>query len=176
MPSGASDSRAHQAETLTTIAHEIAISTEVGDLLTDLSSSVSSSPAQSNDRRLVEVGLDDFKKASRLSPNLVGRLARAISLAKDTWKEARDKNDFDKFAPHLSNLIELNKEKAEARGYDEHIYDALLDEYEPDLTVKTLDGIFTPLRTELVDLVDKIAGATPVDDSVLKLYFCIKAS
>ncbi|NND70364.1 MAG: carboxypeptidase M32 [Rhodothermales bacterium] len=168
MPPGSGNARAHQSTTLETLAHEIATSNELGDLLHSLHDYALEQPEHSNDRRLIEVGLEDYEKNSKLSPELVGKIAGAVSRAKDAWRDARAENNFKAFAPHLTDLIELNREKAEAFGYSEHLYDALLDEYEPGLTAGRLDSIFDPLRSELVSLVDTIADAPEVDTSILR--------
>ena len=52
--------------------------------------------------------------------------------------------------------MSLIKEKAESIGYDENIYDALLDEYEPDATVASISQVFSGLRNDLVPFVEKI--------------------
>ncbi len=171
MPAQAGTSRAHQVTTLTTMAHELATSTEVGNLLSKLAQDVASLPPLHDDRKLVEVGLEDFEKSSRLSSALVGRIASAVSLAKDSWREARQNNDFEKFLPNLQELVDLNSEKAEALGYDDHIYDALLDEYEPDLKTSSLNNIFSRLREELVGLVARIADADTIDNSVVRRHY-----
>ena len=171
MPHGAGRSRANQVATLTTMAHELATGDKVGSLLNKLEDHVESLPEMSDDRKLVEVGLEDFEKASKLSADLVGRIARAISLAKDAWRDARQNNDFSSFAPHLTELIDLNSEKANAHGFDDHIYDALLDEYEPGLATRTLNEIFGSLRSELVTLVGRIRDAEQIDNSVLRRHF-----
>ena len=41
-------------------------------------------------------------------------------------------NDFPSFRPLLEKTIELKRQQAEALGYPECPYDALLDEYEPE--------------------------------------------
>ena len=37
--------------------------------------------------------------------SLIARLARATSLAEVRWAEAREKNDFALFAPHLDEVL-----------------------------------------------------------------------
>lgn len=171
MPHGAGTSRAHQVATLTTMAHEIATGNRIGELLEFLGDRLDAFPEMSDNRRLIEVGKEDFAKASKLPSELVGRIAQAVSKAKDSWRDARHNNNFNSFVPHLEELVALNAEKAEARGYDDHVYDALLDEYEPGLTTQSLNDIFNQLRTALVALVNKIKDADQIDDSILRKHY-----
>jgi len=64
--------------------------------------------------------------------------------------------------------VDLNIQMAEALGYKDRIYDALLDLFEPEIKTARVTRIFDELKAELVPLVRAIAekkGA--VDDAVL---------
>ena len=61
------------------------------------------------------------------------------------WQEARLKMILLSFSlPRKS--VELNRQTAEHYGYEDNIYDALLDIYESGMTVKQLDPLFSGLR------------------------------
>lgn len=94
------------------------------------------------------------------------------SRSEAVWQEAREKADFAMFQPYLEELVTYNKKFAEYWGYEDNIYDALLHNYEPGVTTKTLDKVFSELRVALSDLVKKIeaSGAHP-DPSVLTGHF-----
>ena len=113
----------------------------------------------------------DYDKARKLPPDLVARFAMAVSRAKQAWKKARAEDRFAHFEPHLRTLIDLNVEKAEAYGYEEHIYDALLDEYEPGMKTALVTELFADLRKELVPIVEEIAERPPISDVVLHQRF-----
>ncbi|MFW5802034.1 MAG: carboxypeptidase M32, partial [Spirochaeta sp.] len=66
------------------------------------------------------------------------------------------------YAPHLKQIVDLNRRAAEYLGYEDHPYDALLDRFEQGMTVKTLDRVFGELRIKLVDLVDRIKAVPQV--------------
>lgn len=78
------------------------------------------------------------------------------SQAESVWEEAREKSDFEMFKPYLEKLVDFNIKFANYWGYDQHIYDTLLDIYEPGITVKQLDEVFPKLRTSLVNLLEKV--------------------
>lgn len=82
------------------------------------------------------------------------------SKAESVWEEAKDKADFEMFRPYLEKLVEFNKKFIDYWGLPEEAgnkYDALLDIYEPGITVEILDATFAKLRNKIVPLVRKIS-------------------
>lgn len=75
--------------------------------------------------------------------------SKVTSLAFMAWQQAKAKNDFEKFAPHLEKLVKLDQTIAKHIGYKDNPYDALLDLYEPGLTAKQCKQIFGLLTKEL---------------------------
>lgn len=171
MPDGAAEARAAQLATVQSLAHEHFTSENVGRLLEDLEPLVADLDPLSTDAALVRVVGRDFQKARKLPPDLVARFAKAVSRAKQAWKKARAEDHFAHFEPHVRTLIELNIEKAEAYGYEDHIYDALLDDYEPGMKTALVTEIFDDLRKELVPIVQEIADRPPVNDAILHQRF-----
>ncbi|MEW5826328.1 MAG: carboxypeptidase M32 [Candidatus Bipolaricaulota bacterium] len=74
----------------------------------------------------------------------------AQSQAQGAWVEARKASKFSVFEPHLKKMVDFARRVADYYGYDEHPYDALLEEFEPGMTCKKLQAIIDPLRAELV--------------------------
>ncbi|NPC92704.1 carboxypeptidase M32 [Bacillus sp. WMMC1349] len=87
------------------------------------------------------------------------------SKAESVWEEAKKASDFSLFSPYLKKLIEYNKRFITYWGYDGHPYNALLDLYEPGVTVDTLDQLFAELRKSIVPLVQKIADSPNKPDT-----------
>lgn len=83
----------------------------------------------------------------------------ARSLSEAAWEEAREKNDFKIFEPHLEKMVNFNIEFAKYYGYEENIYDALLDKYEEGMTVEKLDRIFGELKEGILDLLKYIEAS-----------------
>lgn len=171
MPDGGAEARAHQIATLRKLAHEFFTDDEVGTLLDQVEDRAAAEDPLSNDSSLVRVTRRDYDKALRIPPDLVAELARAVALAKQAWKTARQSNQFDTFAPHLQNVIELNVRKAEALGYEDRIYDALLDQYEPGMRTAEVERVFSDLRRDLVPIVHALSAQKQPDDSFLHLHF-----
>ncbi|MFP4015394.1 MAG: carboxypeptidase M32 [Halanaerobiales bacterium] len=78
------------------------------------------------------------------------------SEAQSIWEKAKNNDDFTLFQPYLEKIIKYNIEFTELWGYDDNRYNALLDNYEPGMTVKKLDNIFTELRKSIVSLLSRI--------------------
>lgn len=167
MPAGGGLARAEQLATLSKIAHEKFTTDEMGLLLEGLSAGAKSLAYDSDDAALIRVTRHDYEKARKLPVSLVAELTKTISLATEAWKKARAEDDFESFAPHLRRVLELTVQKAEAWGYEEHIYDALLDEYEPGMKSSQVAVIFKQVREAIVPLVHAIAAVPPIDDAVM---------
>ena len=75
------------------------------------------------------------------------------------WREAREKSNFKMFAPHLEKMIEIQKQIAANLGYDKHPYNALLDNFEEQLTVDDLDKIFGTLTPRIQKILKKLQNS-----------------
>ncbi|PSQ76071.1 MAG: carboxypeptidase [Bacteroidetes bacterium QH_7_62_13] len=168
MPDGGAEARAQQLSTLQSMAHERFASDETGTLLDRAADAVETDDPLDDDAALVRVTRRDYDRAARVPSSLVAELSAATSRAKQAWKQARTEDDFSLFAPHLETLVDLSVEKAEAIGYDDEPYDALLEEFEPGLSTAEVASTFEALREDLVPLVDAIADAPQLDDEVLR--------
>jgi carboxypeptidase Taq len=98
----------------------------------------------------------DWEKARRVPAELRAEMARASSIAENAWPEAKARSDFQMMLPHLERNVELTRRFAEC--YDgfpgfTRTYDALLDEYEPEMTTDQMRAVLSDLRDGLVPLV-----------------------
>ncbi len=168
MPRGGVQGRAEQLSTLLKLSHVRLTSVEVGRLLDDLEDELADAPFDSDEASIVRVTRRDYDQARKLPPELVAEAAHAGSVARPVWEKARHDADFSVFAPYLEKNVELNRRIADALGYEERPYDALLDRSEPGMTTRQLAQIFEELKQAIVPLVGDIARhADAVDDSVL---------
>jgi len=161
MPAGAEESRARQVATLRSLSHEILTSDETARMLE------SAEPASEIDKDLIRVTKKDVEKATRVPASLIARMAVASGRSKGAWQKARANDSFDTFAPHLARIVDLTIEHAEALGYEETPYDALLDQYEEGMTTAEVARVFEDLKGRLVPLVRTIAAAEPLSDHVV---------
>ena len=95
-----------------------------------------------------------YDRGQNLSPEFVADSEKIRSLAMPAWAEARNKNDFDVFRPHLEKIVELNRKKANIYGFDSHPYDALLEGFERGATTKSIGDLFEDLKTSLKEIGD----------------------
>lgn len=175
MPSQAIEERSEQLSLLQTILHKKSTCEEIGELL-DALDATDETPAGEEtlverERAVVKVFFRDYSREKRIPTELVTELSRQTSIAQNVWVEARKQNDFTLFAPKLSTVVSLVKEKAAAIGYIEHPYDPLLDEYEPEMKTERVKTVFQEAADDLKELIDDIRGKTPVDETVLKGSF-----
>lgn len=171
MPPGGASARAEQRATISKIAHGLFTSDETAQLLQQAESEADFDP-DSDQSALLRVARRDFDKATRLPESLVVETARVTSLAHEAWTKARAANDYASFAPWLEQILDINRRTAEALGYEEHLYDALLDQYEEGMTCRDLDPIFAQLKAAVVPLARAISSRSDtVDDAVLHLAY-----
>jgi len=156
MPRGGVKNRAEQMGLLAGLVHDRATDPRYDELLSAVESSSLLSDPESAEAVNVRESRRDFDRENRLPRRLVEELARVSALSSQAWSEARDRDDFESFAPWLDQTFALAREKADALGYVEARYDALLEDYEPGMTTSQLSALFAQLRGELVPLVEAL--------------------
>ena len=82
------------------------------------------------------------------------------------WIDARARDDFASFEPLLAETMVLARALADALGWSEHPYDALVNLYEPGETLASLRALFGELRPELKRIL-AAAQARPTPRDVL---------
>ncbi|MEW6279162.1 MAG: carboxypeptidase M32 [Candidatus Eremiobacterota bacterium] len=172
MPPHGADSRARQLATLDRLAHEILTGDETARLIEDATREVNGAASDSDEACLLRVARRHYDRGAKVPAHLVEEFSRTCSLAHEAWVEARRSSDFPLFAPHLSRILELCREMAECRGYPEHPFDSLIDEFEPGATASEVRAMFDEMRPRLVALVQAVEGSgVRVDASLLHQRF-----
>ncbi len=107
-----------------------------------------------------------------IPPALVEERSIAQSQAQAAWIAARKASDFNAFRPHLEKMVGFARKFAEYYGYEEHPYDALIEDFEPGMTCRKLKEVIDPLRAELVPFLKKLMEeGTQPDASILEGTF-----
>ncbi|WP_067725526.1 carboxypeptidase M32 [Oceanobacillus damuensis] len=115
---------------------------------------------------------EKYERNRKIPNNEYKEYVMLQSKSEAIWQEARQKADFSLFQPYLEKLVDYNRKFAEYWGYEDNIYDALLHNYEPGITTKTLDDVFPKLRNSLSKLVEKVNHSKDKPDpSILKGHF-----
>lgn len=167
MPPGGAQARSYQMGTIQKLAHAIGTSAEVGHLLDDLQPYAESLDPDSDDARLVRVTRRLYEQQVRVPSDMVEEFAQLTTLGYHAWEKARADNDFPHFQPILEKIIDNRRRYAELFAPYEHVYDPLLDIYEPGMKTRQVQGIFNALRPQQVALVRAISQKPQVDDSFL---------
>jgi carboxypeptidase Taq len=168
MPPGGSAARAEQSATLQKIVHEMFIADETGRLLDAAAGEVRGLDPDSDDARLVSVTRRDYEKSRRVPAELVAEIARVTGQAVDVWAEARTASAWKPFSPYLARIFDLQRQLADALGYGDRMYDALLDKFEPDMKTAQVQAVFDAIKPEVISLVKAIgAKGNAVGDEVL---------
>lgn len=168
LPTGSAAARAEQLATLGEVSHETFTSRETGDAIAAAELAVQNLDPDGDDARMVKKARRDYDKATKLPTELVAELARHEALAHEIWVKARERSDFGSFAPSLAKMFDLTRQKAECLGYTDHIYDALIDLYEPGMKHADVAKMFADMKPGLVELTQAIGDSSnPVDDSLV---------
>ncbi len=169
MPENGSEGRAKQLATLSKLSHNMMTSAQMGELLAQLRDTKMFQQLEWLDQAIVrEIG-KEYDRAKKLPVSLVQEMTETTAKAHKIWVDARRANDFQQFAPVLREIVRLNRQMADALGYQGSPYNALMDLYEPGLTTEQVDALFANLKPELIALV-KAISESPVkpDVSMLK--------
>ena len=157
MPPAGAEYRAEQSTLLAGLIHQRWVDPKFGQQLDELSKAHSAAADPNSDAAVVVRRLKRQRdKQVKLPQRLVEELARTAVLGQQAWQEARQKDDFPSFRPLLERTIELKRQQAEALGYPQCPYDALLDEYEPEELTANVAKVLAGLREQLVPLVAQI--------------------
>jgi carboxypeptidase Taq len=157
MPPKGAGHRAEQMGFLAKLGHQMLTDPKVGELLGVLGESPRD--AESDEAVNVREIRRVHDRAVKMPPELVEEIARVTSQAQNVWAEARRASNFAAFAPWLERVVALKRQEAQAVGYAESPYDALLDEYEPGATASEVTRVFAELKAELVPLVGAVTAS-----------------
>ncbi len=172
MTPGGVEGRAEQLATLARMEHKLLTSPRTGELLQQIEASDLVAQPYSDAAVNVRMIRRNFGRATKLPVELVEEMAKTASLGEAAWIEARKNSDYKSFQPWMTKQIDLKRHQAECYGYKEHVYDALLDDYEPLATTAQVRAIFDAFRPELIELIRKIgeSGKTPPIDILQRRY------
>ena len=99
---------------------------QVGQWLSELVESPLARDAHSDTGTVIRELKRDYDKKVKLPQSLVEEITRTSVLGQQAWVEARKRDDFKSFRPLLEKMVSLKRDEADALGFDECRYDALL--------------------------------------------------
>ncbi len=171
MPRGSAEDRGNILETVAGLSHTMFTSKEMGDLLADLAPYADTLDPDSDDACLIKRIAHDYGKSTRVPTEWVSEFARVTTMGQMAWEEAKASDDFEVFRPHLEKLVQLRQAYANFFKPFDHIYDPLLDDFEPGMKTSEVQAIFNELRPQQVELLKEIAAKPVIDDSFLHIPY-----
>jgi carboxypeptidase Taq len=148
----------------------LSVSDEMGEYLEALSRPDVQEGLSEVDRRLVEVTRKDYERSRKIPQHEYEAYVILTSKAEAVWEEAKANDDFAAFRPYLEQIVETIRHFITLWGSVGHPYNTLLDDYEPGMTVDTLDRVFGELREKVVPLAAAISEAADKPDAGLLLH------
>ncbi len=143
MPTGGGPARTEHVRRLSRMRHELLTSNEIAKYIDG-----ASRWASEEEQAQITVLKREIDHAQRMPLELIERKSRVSSDAYDVWRKCRQEADYPPLAPYYSELFLIARESAEALGYKDHPYDALIDQYEEGSThaeaVETLGALKEP--------------------------------
>lgn len=168
MPPGGVEDRSNQTALIGGYLHDRITSNELGQLISDLEKEIGDLNADNDDARNVRKAKWHYEQNSRIPKKTLIEFLMVTTQATEIWVKARQNNDYASFQPILQRIVELRREVAEYFKPYDHVYDPLLDMFEPGMKTAEVKQIFNDLRPKQVDLIKSIAASNQVDNSFLK--------
>jgi carboxypeptidase Taq len=165
MPPGGAEARAAHVGILSRMAHETFVADETRTLIEKARGEVEPG---SDRAALVRVVQRDLDLRTKIPASLVEEKSRLSSIAHEEWVRARKASNFKGFQGTLERMFEIARQEAEYLGYTDHIYDALLDQYEEGATAADCRKMFEDIKQPIVTLVkDIVENGRTIDDHLL---------
>ena len=152
MPKMGDESRSEQIAYLSKEIHKMLVSEKFFREVNKLRKS----RLKGKDRIVVDRLYRDMLISRKLPVDFVEDMSRTVSLAYNAWQEAKEKNNFNIFKPHLEKIVKLKIRECEYLGFKGHPYNGLLNYYEEGMTVEKLKPVFEKLKMDLVELLREI--------------------
>jgi len=171
MPPKAVKQRSEQLALLSRIHHKLGSDPEIGKLLNILQTSREYDKLGQIQKRNLYLISKSYKEQNALPEKLVGDLAMQEAITVNAWKKAKVKKDFSLYKDDLQNLLTLSREAADIlmriKG-TKTPYEALVDNFEPQMSVETIAKTFKQLLAGLKPLIAKMeSGQTKSVQEIL---------
>jgi carboxypeptidase Taq len=153
MPEGAADQRSEEMAVMEGVLHARRTDARLADWL-----EAAEAPDAAGAAQLREIARD-YKRMQKVPADLAQELARVTSVAQGIWARARAADRVADFAPTLARVIDLRRQEAACLAEGGDLYDALLNDYEPEATAATIGAMFDRMRPRLVALREAVLGA-----------------
>ncbi len=168
IPDAGHQHRIEQLSFLTRLRHQRATDPRWAELLSVAEGNIPTDDPFSFEAANLREWRHMYDRATKIPEKLAVELTKAAAEGQAVWEKTRPANDWDGFKPYLERIVSLSLEKAEALGYDDEPYDALLDDYERGEKARGIGPVLKGLRQPLTELLERIAAASCRPDSTLR--------
>ncbi|SHG26366.1 carboxypeptidase M32 [Cognatishimia maritima] len=155
MPAGAAPQRGEEMAAMEKVLHARRIDPKIADWLAAIDVQALDAVGQAQVREIRR----SYERTSKIPADLAAEIARVTSMSQGIWAKARAAEDVAAFLPALEEVVRLKREEGQALAQGGDVYDAILDDYEPEMTAQRLAEIFDAMRPRLVDLRAKVLDA-----------------
>jgi len=171
-PSDTWQGRGKTMEIMSQLTYDLMAAPENGELFAWLQEHTDELDAQT--LRELEVLKKNYDQMKRIPAEEYVEYSVLLNDAQNIWQQAKNEDNFPLFAPYLEKIVEFNRKFAHYYNPDKAPYDALLNEYEEGMDMKTLDVFFGRLRQTISALLEKISRAEQIDDAFLNKHYPIQ--
>ncbi|MDX1738699.1 MAG: carboxypeptidase M32, partial [Alphaproteobacteria bacterium] len=156
MPKGGAEARGEQMAALHVLKHNMLIDPTIETLLAAAEETQSSLNdwQKANIREMKR----DYVHATAVPSDLVEAHSKACSSCESVWRIAKEDSDFDAVLPNLQHVLDLTKEMGQAKSekLSVNLYDALLDQFEPDGRAADIEPIFNDYAAFLPEFLGQV--------------------
>jgi carboxypeptidase Taq len=156
MPPKGINLRSQQMALLSVMGHRMLTDPEVGRLIEASEKSKNLGEAE---KRNIWLAKKAYGEATKLPERLVFETEKQRTVSTGAWKKAKASNDWKSFKPELEKMIELRKEAAgllmDVKGA-KNPYDALIDDFESQMTQARITEVFDEMKTGLIDIIKRV--------------------
>jgi carboxypeptidase Taq len=159
MPPKAVEQRSEQLALMSRLRHKLSTDPQIQTLLTAIQTSPQYPSLGQVEKRNLYLINKSYREQTALPEKLVGELAMQEAVTINAWKKAKAKKDFALYKADLKKLFELIKQSAEIlmKVKDTKTpYEALIDNFEPKMSVEAITRTFDELLGGLKPLIAKI--------------------
>ncbi|HYA77665.1 MAG TPA: carboxypeptidase M32 [Verrucomicrobiae bacterium] len=170
MPPNAVEQRSLQLSLLSRIHHKLSTDPQIGKLLKDIQASPAYEALDQKEKRNIYLINKSYREQTSLPEKLVAELARQEAITVNVWKKAKAQKNFNLFKAELQKLLDLSKQAAEILMKVKETktpYEALIDNFEPKMTIDQITATFNQLQQGLKQLTCKIQASSNKPDTAI---------
>ena len=151
MPIDGINARAMQISTLSSMRHELIVDGRLGELIKK------EAGRKNEEEKAIHREIKRLHERASLVPaELVKELSQLTSRAFPIWVESKQKADFRNFEKSLRLIIENKREMANCIDREKDPYEVLVEDYEPYLSLSSMEQILSELKDSLIPLIEEI--------------------